>query len=55
MTNVVIIAVVAAIIAAAAGYVYKEKKNGAKCIGCPSGGCASCSCGCGGAQGTKGP
>lgn len=53
MTNFIIIAVVAAIIAAAAGYVYKEKKNGAKCIGCPSGGCSSCSCGCSGAKNTK--
>ena len=53
MTDFIIIAVVAAIIAAAAGYVYKEKKNGAKCIGCPSGGCASCSCGCGREQNTK--
>jgi len=50
MTNIIVIAVVSAVIAAAAGYVYKEKKSGAKCIGCPSGGCSSCSCGCGGEQ-----
>lgn len=49
MTNVIIIAVVALIVAAAGRYIYKAKKSGAKCIGCPSGGC-NCSggcCGCG--------
>ena len=44
MTNLVIIAVVAIIVAAAAGYVYKEKKRGKKCIGCPGGSCASKNC-----------
>jgi len=53
MTNIIVIAVVSAVIAAAAGYVYKEKKRGAKCIGCPSGGCSSCSCGCSRAQNAK--
>ena len=51
MANLIIIAVVAVILAVAVGYIYKAKKSGAKCIGCPSGGscsgsCGGCSCGC---------
>lgn len=49
MTNIIIIGVLAVVLGAAAGYVYKSKKAGHKCIGCPSGGnCNSCgsSCGC---------
>ena len=41
MVNVVLILVLAGIIGLAAGYVYKAKKKGHKCIGGPSG---SCSC-----------
>ena len=49
MTNVIIIAIVAAAVAAAGGYIRKKKKSGAKCIGCPAGGCCgseggSCRC-----------
>ena len=48
MTDIVIILVVAAILALAGLYVYKAKKSGQKCIGCPhSKTCASKSCGCG--------
>ena len=52
MDNFIIIAVLAVIIGLAAGYIYKEKKRGNKCIGCPdaktcSGSCAGC-CGCSG-------
>ena len=52
MENVIIIAIVVMVIAGAVGYIYKAKKNGAKCIGCPSGGSCSgsrggCSCGFG--------
>lgn len=53
MENIIIILVVGLIIGLAAGYIYKEKKRGVKCIGCPegcsrsSGGCSGCS-GCGG-------
>lgn len=47
----IVIAVIAAVIGLAAFYVYKAKKSGKKCIGCPDGGCSSecgsCSCGCG--------
>ena len=47
----IIIAVVAAVIGAVIWYLYRAKKKGAKCIGCPdsktcSGHCAGCS-GCG--------
>ena len=46
-----IIAVIVGIAAFAGWYIYKSKKSGKKCIGCPDGGtcsgnCAGCSCGC---------
>lgn len=45
MDNVIIIAVLAVIIVAAALYVYKAKKSGKKCIGCPdSGSCSGKNC-----------
>ena len=48
MTDIIIILVVAAILALAGLYVYKAKKSGQKCIGCPhSKTCTSKSCGCG--------
>ena len=57
MVDFVIIAVLAVIVAAAARYIYKAKKSGAKCIGCSAGECSCCSgessgCGCG-CDGTK--
>ena len=45
MKDIVIIAIVAVIIGLAAFYVYKAKKSGKKCIGCPDG--SSCSGKCG--------
>ena len=47
-----ILAIIAAIVGGAAFYIYKAKKSGKKCIGCPdsgtcSGNCGGCSCGCG--------
>ena len=53
MENFIIIAVVVVIIAVAVRYIYKAKKSGKKCVGCPDGGsCSSggcgCGCGCGG-------
>ena len=50
--DIIIILVIAAIVGGAAWYVWKAKKSGKKCIGCPDGGscsgsCGSCSCGCG--------
>ena len=47
MENFLIIAVLAVILGIAAGYVYKAKKRGQKCIGCPAGcSCSAGSCGC---------
>lgn len=47
----VIIAVIAAILGLAGWYIYRAKKAGNKCIGCPdsktcSGNCSGCSCHC---------
>ena len=52
LVDIVIVAVLALILGLAAWYVYKSKKSGRKCIGCPdsgscSGHCGSCSCDCG--------
>ena len=45
----IIIAVVVVIVALAGLFVYKSKKSGKKCIGCPdSGTCGGCSGACGG-------
>ncbi len=42
--DIVIIAVIVLIIGSAAFYIYKAKKSGKKCIGCPdSGSCQGCS------------
>ena len=62
MENIIIIAVVAIIIGLAGGYVYKAKKSGQKCIGCPhskvcnstSESAHSCSGNCGGCGGSCG-
>ncbi|MBR6567678.1 MAG: FeoB-associated Cys-rich membrane protein [Clostridia bacterium] len=49
MDNIIIIALVLLIVIPAGAYVYREKKKGKKCIGCPRGGkcttgdCQSCS------------
>lgn len=46
MENFLIILVAAAIVGLAARYIHKQKKQGVKCIGCPSGcncsGCTGC-------------
>ena len=43
MTDIIIIAILAVAVGFAARYVYKAKKSGAKCIGCPAGGsCRTC-------------
>lgn len=54
MENIIIIAILVVIVGLAAFYIYKAKKSGKKCIGCPdSGTCGSnknggsCGCGCG--------
>lgn len=50
MINVIIIALVGLILGLAGGYIYKEKRKGNHCIGCPdSATCGGkCSGGCGG-------
>ena len=47
MVDIIIVAIILAILGGAAFYIYKAKKSGAKCIGCPdSKTCGSCNCGC---------
>lgn len=49
MENIIVIAIVALIVGLAITYIYKEKKKGATCIGCPfANSCGSCggSCSC---------
>ena len=48
MQDLIFLLVLAGIIGAAVRYLYKQKKKGAKCIGCSvgEGGCSSCGCGC---------
>lgn len=46
MENIIILAVIAVILALSGRYLYKAKKRGVKCIGCPSG--CSCNGKCGG-------
>ena len=40
--SIIIIAIVIAVVGLAAGYVYRAKRNGKKCIGCPDSGCGGC-------------
>ncbi len=48
MIDFIIIAVVGIIVGIAGGYVYREKKKGTKCIGCPHAAtCGNCAGGCG--------
>ena len=49
MENIIILAVIAVILALSGRYLYKAKKRGVKCIGCPSGcsyngKCGGCHC-----------
>lgn len=51
MENLILLALLGVILGGAAGYIYKAKKRGIKCIGCPdgktcSGNCGGCSCSC---------
>ena len=40
LTDIIVIAVIVLIVGAASFYIYRAKKSGKKCIGCPDG----CSC-----------
>lgn len=44
MENIIILAIVILSVTAACTYIYKEKKKGRKCIGCPYTGTDSCHC-----------
>ena len=45
MTDVILILILALIVGLAAGYIYREKKKGRACIGCPHAGtCGGCAC-----------
>lgn len=47
LENIIIIAVVALMVGGASFYIYRAKKKGQKCIGCPhSKTCSSKNCGC---------
>ena len=47
MTDVILILVLALIAGLAAGYIFRAKKRGQKCIGCPySGQCGGSTCSC---------
>jgi len=47
MTNLIVFVIVAVIVGGAGLYIYKEKKRGVKCIGCPAGKkCGACCEGC---------
>ena len=48
MTDILIIAIILAIVALAAAYVIRAKKSGQKCIGCPHSKTCSGGCGCSG-------
>lgn len=47
MTDVLIILVLVLILGAAARYIYRAKKKGQKCIGCPYSSTCGGSCDCG--------
>lgn len=51
--DIIVILVLAAIVGVAGWYIYKSKKSGRKCIGCPESGC-SCSCKEGGCHNCSG-
>lgn len=52
MADLIAGGIIAAIVLAAAFYVYKAKKSGKKCIGCPDSGCSGCCSGCHGCHGS---
>ena len=52
LVDYIILAIIAGILGLAGWFIYRSKKSGKKCIGCPdsgscSGVCGSCACGCG--------
>ena len=56
--DILVIAVIVAIVGLVMWYIHKSKKKGIKCIGCPdgakcSGSCNRCSGNCGGCSGSE--
>ena len=50
MSDIIVVAIVVVVLGLAIGYIVRQKRSGAKCIGCPhSKTCTSgsCNCGCG--------
>lgn len=48
MTDLIVVLILAVILGGAVRYIYKAKKRGVKCIGCPDAdSCASCKSACG--------
>lgn len=52
MENIIIIAIIGLIVGCAVGYIWKAKRRGVKCIGCPDaktcgGNCPGCTGSCG--------
>lgn len=45
MADLIVVVILAVAVIAAARYIYKEKKSGAKCVGCSGGNCRSCTSG----------
>lgn len=62
MADFIVIVILIVLVGSALAYIIKEKKKGAKCIGCPAAGCCArkqnnaspCSCGSGSKAGTGG-
>ena len=46
LANIIVFLIVFGIIFAAVRHIYKAKKSGVHCIGCPEGSSCSCSCDC---------
>ncbi len=44
MTDLIVLFVIAVILGLAAGYIFKAKRKGQKCVGCPYGGKCGGSC-----------
>lgn len=44
MENIIIIATLVIVIGTAVCYIWKEKKKGKKCVGCPCSNTSSCHC-----------
>lgn len=45
MIDIILVVILLVILGAAALFIWKEKKRGKKCIGCPYAGTSGCSCG----------